>query len=459
MIEKIKRTLLEENLIEKGDTVLVGLSGGPDSLCLFDCLCSIREELDLVLMAVHVNHRLRPDVCDEEQERVEKWCYNLDIPCYSMKVNCLEMAKEKSMTSEEAGREARYEAFLRASRTIKPIPEKSVKIALAHNLEDQGETILMRILRGTGTDGLAGMDYRRQWLEDTVIVRPLLGTSRREIEKYLEEKNLVANQDATNKEPIYQRNKLRLELIPYIEEHYNPNITDGLNRLGENARGDRNYFQTLAKDAIEKASIASIEKGRYSLEKLLDMEAPVRKRAYVMILAEIGLDQDFTSAHIEAINHLLVQGKTGTSINLPRAYKVEVQYEDVFFYKEDTEASSKALPMDLLCSKLKLPEGAMVRTRQAGDFISLDMVGRKKIQDFFIDEKIPRSSRDELPLVAKGGQVIAILGEDILLSEAVSEIITEEENVGPGFGLIRTRVAKGYKLKFEGGYWIIEQTS
>ena len=115
--------------------------------------------------------------------------------------------------------------------------------------------------------------------------------------------------------------------------------------------------------------------------------------------------------------------------------------------------------MDILCSKLKLPEGAVVRTRQAGDFISLDMVGRKKIQDFFVDEKVPRSSRDELPLVAKGGQVIAILGEDILLSEAVNEIITEEENVGPGFGLIRTRVAKGYKLKFEGGYWIIEQTS
>ncbi|MDX9888384.1 MAG: tRNA lysidine(34) synthetase TilS [Anaerovoracaceae bacterium] len=456
MIEKIKRALLEENLIEKGDTVLVGLSGGPDSLCLFDCLCNIREELGLMLMAVHVNHRLRPDVCDQEQERVEKWCYDLDIPCYSMKVNCLDMAKERSMTSEEAGREARYEAFLRASRTIKRVPGKSVKIALAHNLEDQGETILMRILRGTGTDGLGGMDYRRQWLEDTLIVRPLLGTSRIDIEKYLEEKGLVANQDRTNQEPIYQRNKLRLELIPYIEEHYNPNITDCLNRLGENARGDRNYFQTLAKDAIEKASI---EKGRYSIQKMLDMEAPVRKRAYVMILAEIGLEQDFTFAHIEAINHLLVQRKTGSSIDLPRGYRVKVQYEDVIFYNENKGNANKALPMDILCSKLKLPEGAVVRTRQAGDFISLDMVGRKKIQDFFVDEKVPRSSRDELPLVAKGGQVIAILGEDILLSEAVNEIITEEENVGPGFGLIRTRVAKGYKLKFEGGYWIIEQTS
>jgi len=456
MIEKIKRTLLEENLIEKGDTVLVGLSGGPDSLCLFNCLCNIRGEMDLQLMAVHVNHRLRPGVCDEEQERVEKWCHELDIPCYSMAVNCLLMAKEKSMTSEEAGREARYEAYLRASRTIKKIPGKSVKIALAHNLEDQGETILMRILRGTGTDGLAGMDYRRDWLENTVIIRPLLGISRREIEKYLDEKGLIANLDKSNQEPIYQRNKLRLELIPYLKEHYNPNITDTLNRLGENARGDRDYFQTLAKEGIKKAFI---DRGRYILKSLLDLEGPVRKRAYVMILAEIGLEQDFTYAHIEALNHLLEQGKTGTSLYLPRGYRVRIQYEEVLFYNEDLGIVNKALPIDLLCSKLKLPEGTVVRTREPGDLISLDMVGRKKIQDFFVDEKIPRNSRDELPLVAKGNDIIAILGEDILLNEAVTEIITEEENVGPGFGLIRTRVAKGYRLKFEGGYWIIEQTS
>lgn len=456
MIEKIKRTLLKENLIEKGDAVLVGLSGGPDSLCLFNCLINIREELDLMLMAVHVNHRLRPGVCDEEQERVEQWCRDLDIPCYIMKVNCLLMAKEKSMTSEEAGRDARYEAFLRASRTIKKIPGKTVKIALAHNLEDQGETILMRILRGTGTDGLAGMDYRREWLEDTVIVRPLLGVSRVDIEKYLDEKNLVANLDKSNEEPIYQRNKLRLELIPYLEEHYNPNITEGLNRLGENARGDRNYFQTLAKKGVDKALI---DKGRYNLKSLLDMDVPIRKRAYVIIMAEIGLEQDFTYAHIEAINNLLEQGKTGTSLYLPRGYRVTVEYEDVVFYNENQDLSNKALPIDLLCSKLKLPEGALVRTRKAGDTISLEMVGRKKIQDFFVDAKIPRNNRDDLPLVARGNEIIAILGEDILLNDVITEIITEEENVGPGFGLIKTRVANGYRLKFEGGYWIIEQTS
>ena len=137
----------------------------------------------------------------------------------------------------------------------------------------------------------------------------------------------------------------------------------------------------------------------------------------------------------------------------------EKEDEEVLFYNEDLGMANKAFPLDLLCSQLKLPEGTVVRTRMPGDLISLDMVGRKKIQDFFVDEKIPRNSRDELPLVAKGNEIIAILGEDILLNEAVTEIITEEENVGPGFGLIRTRVAKGYRLKFEGGYWIIEQTS
>lgn len=247
-----------------------------------------------------------------------------------------------------------------------------------------------------------------------------------------------------------------MELIPYLKEHYNPNITDTLNRLGENARGDRDYFQTLAQEGIRKVFI---DTGRYILKGLLNLDEPVRKRAYVMILAEIGLEQDFTYAHIEALNHLLEQGKTGTSLYLPRGYRVTIQYEEVLFYNEDLGMANKAFPLDLLCSKLKLPEGTVVRTRMPGDLISLDMVGRKKIQDFFVDEKIPRNSRDELPLVAKGNEIIAILGEDILLNEAVTEIITEEENVGPGFGLIRTRVAKGYRLKFEGGYWIIEQTS
>ena len=456
MIEKLKRTLLDENLIEKGDTVLVGLSGGPDSLCLFNCLYNLKEELNLMLMAVHINHRLRPGISDEEQRRVEKWCYELDIPCYSTSVDCLLMAKENSMTSEEAGREARYEAFLRASRTVKKVPGRSVKIALAHNLEDQAETILMRILRGTGTDGLAGMDYRRDWKEDTVIIRPLLGVSRVDIEKYLKEKALSANLDKSNQEPIYQRNKLRLELIPYLKEHYNPSIVDALRRLGESAKADRNLIQTLAKEGMKEAFR---EKGRYSLRGLLDMDASVRKRAYVMILSEIGLEQDFTFAHIEAINNLLEQSKTGTSLDLPQGYRVMIQYEDLVFYNDDSGFMKNTLSIELLCSKLKLPENTIVRTRRPGDFIAIDMVGRKKIQDFFIDEKIPRSSRDELPLVAKGNEIIAILGEDILLDETVTEIITEEENVGRGFGLIRTRVAKGYRLKLEGGYWIIEQTS
>lgn len=189
------------------------------------------------------------------------------------------------------------------------------------------------------------------------------------------------------------------------------------------------------------------------------MDVPIRKRAYVIIMAEIGLEQDFTYAHIEAINNLLEQGKTGTSLYLPRGYRVTVEYEDVVFYNENQDLSNKALPIDLLCSKLKLPEGALVRTRKAGDTISLEMVGRKKIQDFFVDAKIPRNNRDDLPLVARGNEIIAILGEDILLNDVITEIITEEENVGPGFGLIKTRVANGYRLKFEGGYWIIEQTS
>lgn len=455
-MKNIKRVLLEKNLIEKGDAVLVGLSGGPDSLCLFDCLYSLKDELDLMLMAVHVNHGLRPGICDEEQNKVESWCHELGIPCYSMKVDCLSLAKEKSLTSEEAGREARYEAYLRASRTVNRLPGRPIKIALAHNLEDQGETILMRILRGTGTDGLAGMEYRREWLEDTVIVRPLLGTSRKDIEKYLEEKALKANIDESNHEPIYQRNKIRLELIPYLEENYNPSIIESLRRLGESAKGDRNYIQALAKESVEKAII---EKGRYSLKEFRKIHEIVRKRAYVMILSGIGLEQDFTYAHFEAINQLIEQGKTGTSLSLPRGFRVAIQYEEVVFYNEAMGGGSKKIPRDLICSKLKLPENAVVRTRQPGDLIALDMVGRKKIQDFFIDEKIPRGNRNELPLVAKGSEIIAILGEDILLDETITEILTEEENVGPGFGLIRTRVAKGYQLKFEGGYWIIEQTS
>ena len=487
--EDMKKAFLESvtgyKLIEKGDNILLGLSGGPDSLSLFYLLLSVREELSINLAAVHVNHGLRLGVCDKEQEEVESWCSKHKVPCYSVKADCQKLAEDQAISTEEMGRKLRYQAYREGKErlfdsSVTKIPNKN-KIALAHHKEDQAETVLMRILRGTGPDGLAGMEHKREEGEDMVIIRPLLDFSKDDLIAYLDEEGLVAHKDMTNFQPIYQRNKIRLELLPFLEKEYNPLIVEALSRLALGAAEDKDYLGKIAKNKLEelcrKATLPWCRDQEKELiscpkEELFNLHPAIRKRLIILILEGIGLRQDYSLNHIEAIEALASRKGTGGGVSLPHGYRCEGDYDKLIFYDENTKLDSKG-DVDSIKERLSLlikpAEGLEIRSRLPGDSIPLKDGKRKKLQDYFIDEKIDKNIRDLIPLLVKDKEVIAVFGEDILgwVLELDSWPEGETASQRNETGIIRnslkgfpkkTRMGEGYKLIFEGGFLNLEQT-
>ena len=223
MKQKILETIKKYNLIKENDSIVIGVSGGPDSICLLHVLSELKKELNFKIYVAHINHMLREEA-DEETEYVKEFCRNLGIECYIKRIDVVEIANNLKRGTEETGRQIRYEFF-------NEILEKtsSNKIATAHNNNDKVETILMNILRGSGLSGLKGIEAIR----DEKFIRPLIETSREEIEKYCVDNNLNPRIDKTNNENIYTRNKVRNVVIPYIKQEFNPNILKTINRLSE----------------------------------------------------------------------------------------------------------------------------------------------------------------------------------------------------------------------------------
>jgi len=249
--ERVRNTIINNHLIEKGEHIVIGLSGGPDSVCLFHILCQLREELGIRLYAVHINHGLRPGAADEDQKYTEDLCARYQVPCRTFSFDVTRIARESGMSSEDAGRKVRYQSFFEVADQIENETGGSIKIAVAQNMNDQAETVLMRILRGTGTEGLVGIEYLRTE-KNRGIIRPLLDVTRAEIELYCKENGLDPRIDLTNLEPIYTRNKIRLELLPYLSENYNGNIVAALNRLSRIAKEDKDYFGRFTETILEK---------------------------------------------------------------------------------------------------------------------------------------------------------------------------------------------------------------
>ena len=168
MVKKnIKNTIVKNNLINAGEHIVIGLSGGPDSVCLFSVLAELQDELQITLHAVHVNHGFRPGAAEDDQQYVEQLCRKMGIECTSFVYDCNAVAEELGLSSEEAGRKVRYESFMTVAEQI-DAPEEKIKIAVAQNADDQAETVLFRLMRGTGTDGLAGMAYSR--MEKNILI-------------------------------------------------------------------------------------------------------------------------------------------------------------------------------------------------------------------------------------------------------------------------------------------------
>lgn len=398
-------------------------------MCLFHVLQGLREEMNFSLYAVHVNHKFRPGAAEEDEAYVKALCERYKIPCRSFAYDCAAMAKQLGLTSEEAGRRARYEAFGIRARELasQGILEEQIKVAIAQNADDQAETILLRLLRGTGPDGLSGMSYSR--MEGTIaIIRPLLDTRRCDIEDYCRRESLEPRTDHTNLQPIYTRNKIRLELLPYLRREFNPNISESLIRLGRIAGEDKAYFHRRAQAEYEKLLRPS---GALELCGLRQLAVPIRRRVMMKALNQAGMERDLAAVHLEQADRLLEEGRTSASMDFPGGYRMALGYGEVRFYRgedeeardftrpapqlrvtllaaEDAEGGSSQralLDWDKLCAEHGSQPEILLRTRQPGDFIRLKQ-GRKKIQDLFVDEKIPRERRDSVFMAAAGSEIL-----------------------------------------------------
>ena len=229
--EQVLNTIKKYNLINENDIVLIGVSGGPDSICLLHILNTLKEKLKIKIYVAHVNHMIRKEA-DSETEYVRNICNNLGIECFVKKIDVEELAKQSKKGTEEMGREIRYNFFDEIANKV-----KANKIVTAHNNNDNAETILLNILRGSGISGLKGIEAKR----DNKYIRPLIETNRKDIEEYCKDNLLNPKIDKTNLDIIYKRNKVRNELIPYIKKEFNPNIIKTINRLSEIVK-DENCF-------------------------------------------------------------------------------------------------------------------------------------------------------------------------------------------------------------------------
>lgn len=324
MEEKILETIIKYNLIENKDKIVIGVSGGPDSITLLDALLKIKrkEKIKFEIVVCHVNHLIREDAIEDENY-VINYCKRNNIEYFVKRVKVKEVSKKEKIGTEEAGRKVRYEFF-------NEILEKtnSNKIATAHNKNDNVETVLMNIIRGSGTSGLKGIEAKKGNL-----IRPLIEIERKEIEEYCNQNKLNPRIDRTNFENTYTRNKIRNMLIPYIKENFNPNILESINRLSELSKEEDAYLENKTKEEYEEILIEnSLNSIILDLKKFNLLEKVIKKRLVLYTIKELfGTKSGIEKKHVEDIIKLC-SNNIGNKFLVPnKKVKIIVKNKKIFF--------------------------------------------------------------------------------------------------------------------------------
>lgn len=453
LIDKVRQTIKKYDMLRLGDRVVVGVSGGPDSVVLLHILLELREEMNLSLHVAHLNHKLRSKEADKDAQFVELLAKKFKLPFTVKVVDVAGFSKKKKLTLEEAARQKRYDFLESVAKET-----GATKIAVGHNADDQVETILMWLLRGAGRAGLMGIPPIRKIDQAGItaksrfgisIIRPLIEVYRKEIKSYLKKHRLSYRLDTSNLSPVFRRNKLRLKLLPLIRKDYSPNFDALILQTSEILR-DENALLEREVNKVSKRLIDRILPGKISIDlnKLLRYNISLQRqiiRRLVFWVSSGKVIPDYRK--VEEIIKLVVSGKANVRILLSGGLVVKKSYNlleiigkketenpwESFNYKLKVPGKTIIPRLNLTIEtvvfdkprkfkysrskfiahldleKIKLP--LVVRNRHEGDRLNpLGMPGYKKVKDIFIDNKIPREMRDSIPLVISGKEVIWITG-------------------------------------------------
>ena len=440
-VQRIHRFITQHQMIQPKETVLVGVSGGVDSLALLYALHTLRHQLDCQLHVAHLDHSFREDSAGDAVYVAEQ-ADQLGLPISSMRVDVPQLMRDEKLSAEVAARQARYQFYECISKRI-----GATKIALGHHRNDQAETVLMNLLRGAGASGLKGMLPIREGK----FIRPLLTFSRKEIEDFVAQLGLQPRCDATNYQLNYLRNRVRLELIPSLEHAYNSNIQNALSQTAELLQAESDYLDALAHDAFQACHVESSTSDTVVLDLRLFREhhLALRRRILRLGVAEVfGEVRDLYFNHFESMLNLIDEEAPNSTLDLPNGGAFRRAYNRILIQKVadspapfeyevavpghtplprlDAEMIATVVEHPMNCTVAdKFPDGKFqavfdldrlqlpltLRQRRDGDrFHPFGMRGTKKLKDFLIDAKIPRQQRERVPVLVNGIEIIWVVG-------------------------------------------------
>lgn len=478
MTTKIRDYMRVHHMIDRGDRIVMGVSGGADSVALLLFFSILKEEYDLELYAVHINHGIREEAV-EDADYVKKLCEAYHIPFYLFKADIPVLARQTGRTEEEMGREYRYQQFYRVMQQ-----DGANKLAVAHHMGDQAETVLFHLVRGTDLSGMAGIRPVCDVVEGAAypdgvvpeksgdrkkLIRPLLRCTKEELMGWLVQQNVVWREDATNQDNTYARNKLRNQVLPLLTQ-----VNEGAGRhiaeFAEHAVEYEKFFQKAASEYMERHVL--LEEGKGETDRwLLSMQEKILSDAvlYAMITSVCGARKDILREHVQAVADLLGK-QSGKKVSLPYQAEAVLSYEKLVIRKCSLQAGtsagwSQAVGLDAFFFHEKalefrqgvaLPQGGelvvqvfsmegwtrekkkqlvsnarnlknnytkffdcatirdtlYVRTPESGDYFVLNDKGaHKKLSRYFIDRKIPSEERQGKLVVARGHEILWIVGE------------------------------------------------
>ncbi len=446
MLNKIINVINTHNLILPNKTIFLGFSGGSDSTALLHILYTIKSKnllgFDFDLVAIHINHSLRESAIDD-QRFCENFCElnNIELRVYTKDINALKLEQKK--TIEEVARDVRKNIF-------NSLLQDGDRLATGHNSPDNAETLLLHLIRGSGLNGLLGMNF----IDDTTI-RPMLSCSKEEIYHYLESNNLSYCTDETNLTTIYQRNKLRLELLPYIKENFNENIIDTLNNTMTNLRFDNDFIEQTASSEYESLSSIKTINGEkaicLNINKLSNLHPSIKNRIIIKAFTEInGSNVNLNSKNINDLSSLL-EKETGKVIVLTNNIYSKKSYEDIIIYQMNESPPccpyfEKLVPLNTLSEinnlyiyisdnldeqnfngyKLFKSKSFTFETEQAfyirnmkdDDKLFLKNInGHKSLKKYFNEQKIEYLFRYEIPLLSNKDNLIMILDKKCISTD------------------------------------------